>query len=92
MQQSITLNLPYDLSGDDWSKVLSVYREMDGWIEAQGCWFSSPDSDGHVGVSAEPSGLLVIGYTDAGLFRAWATKLCAKLSLSLQRPVYDAEM
>ena len=35
MDQSITLNIPQDLSDDQWEKISEVYRSMDGWIEGQ---------------------------------------------------------
>lgn len=41
--------------------------------------------------SVEPSGLLLEGNVDPVLFRGWVTKLCAKLTLTLRREVYDAE-
>jgi len=33
MKQTITLNLPYDLSESDWEKVSDVYTQMEGWVE-----------------------------------------------------------
>jgi adenylosuccinate synthase len=32
LQQDITLNIPYDLSEQEWAKVSAVYESMDGWL------------------------------------------------------------
>lgn len=94
MNQSITLNLPYDLADADWAKVQAVYESMDGWLPGQplSCWFGPLDSAQFVAASVEPSGLHLAGNVDSLLFRGWITKLCAKLSLALGREVYDAEV
>lgn len=94
MNQSITLNLPYDLAEADWVKVQAVYESMDGWFPGQplSCWFGPLDSSQFVAASVEPSGLHLAGNLDSLLFRGWVTKLCAKLSLALGREVYDAEV
>jgi len=92
MIQSITLNLPSDLSTADWNKVSAVYRSMDGWLEKHSSWFGPWDSERFIAVSVEPSGLLVEGNVDPLLFRGWITKLCAKLTAALGREVYDAEV
>ncbi|WP_116808196.1 hypothetical protein [Steroidobacter cummioxidans] len=94
MEQSITLNLPYDLTDAEWMKVLAVYRAMDGWVEGQNlpCWFGPLDSSRFVAASVEPSGLLVEGNLEPELFRGWVTKLCARLTVALGREVYDAEV
>ena len=94
MEQSITLNLPYDLTESDWSKVMAVYREMDHWVEDQAvpCWFGPLDSAKFVCASVEPSGLLILGNLEPLLFRGWVTKLCAKLTAALGREIYDAEV
>ncbi|PHV09949.1 hypothetical protein [Chitinimonas sp. BJB300] len=93
MNQSITLNLPYDLSEAEWVKVMEVYRSMDGWIEGEElpCWFGKLNATKFVVASVEPSGLLLEGNLDPLLFRGWVTKLCAKLTAALGREVYDAE-
>jgi len=93
MDNSITLNLPYDLSEPEWAKVLAVYCEMDGWVEGQAlpCWYGELDGAQFISASVEPSGLLVSGNIEPLLFRGWVTKLCAKLTSSLGREVYDAE-
>jgi hypothetical protein len=46
MQQSIALNLPYDLTDAEWTKVVAVYRAMGDWIEGQDipCWFGPLNS------------------------------------------------
>ena len=92
MIQSITLNLPYDLSKADWDKVSAVYRSMDGWLEEHSSWFGRWHSERFISASVEPSGLLVEGNVDPLFFRAWITKLCAKLINSLGKEVYDAEV
>ena len=94
MQQSITLNLPYDLSDSQWSKVMAVYRSMDGWVDEQElpCWFGPVDSSQFVAASVEPSGLLLEGNLEPLLFRGWVTKLCSRLTLALGWEVYDAEV
>jgi hypothetical protein len=92
MIQSITLNLPSDLTNADWDKVLAVYRSMDGWLEEHNSWFGSCDSERFITTSAEPSGLLIEGNVDPLLFRGWITKLCAKLTATLGKEVYDAEV
>lgn len=94
MEESITLNLPDSLSESDWTKVMAVYREMDGWVEGQAlpCWFGPLDGVQFVAASVEPSGLVISGNIDPLLFRGWVTKLCAKLTATLGREVYDAEV
>jgi hypothetical protein len=93
IEQSITLNLTYDLTESEWSKVMAVYRAMDGWIEGQElpCWFGPLDSARFVAASVEPSGLQISGRIEPLLFRGWVTKLCAKLTAILGREVYGAE-
>jgi len=94
MSESITLNLPYDLADADWAKVMEVYGSMDEWVPNQPvpCWFGPLDGARYVAASVEPSGLLLAGNIDPLLFRGWVTKLCAKLTLALNREVYDAEV
>ena len=91
MYQSITLNLPYELSDAEWGKISTVYRSMDGWIEDHSSWFGPPESEQYVTASSEPSGLLVEANIDPIHFRGWLTKLCARLTAALGREVYDAE-
>jgi len=92
MIQSITLNLPYDLSNADWDKVAAIYRAMDGWLEEYASWFGPQDSERFITASIEPGGLLVEGNIDPLLFRGWITKLCAKLTAALGKEIYDAEV
>ncbi|MFZ6757896.1 hypothetical protein ACO0K9_11865 [Undibacterium sp. Ji50W] len=94
MFQTITINLPIDMPASDWEKVSKVYREMDGWIENSEwpCWYGKEGSDRYISASAEPSGLLFDGEMEPGLWTAWFTVLCARLTLALGRPVHDAEM
>jgi len=93
MEQSITLNMPYDLSDAEWTSVADVYREMDGWIGGQAlpCWFGPLDSSEFIAASMEPGGLHISGLLEPQLFRGWVTKLCAKLTMTLGREIYDAE-
>ena len=93
MNQSITLNLPFDLSEVESVKIMAVYREMDAWIENEElpCWFGKLNDTKFIVASLEPSGLLLEGNLDPLLFRGWITKLCAKLTLALGREIYDAE-
>ncbi|GGY41297.1 hypothetical protein [Pseudoduganella albidiflava] len=92
MIHSITLNLPYDLSGADWVKVSAVYRSMNGWLDEHSSWFGPWGSERFIAASAEPSGLLVEGNVDPLFFRGWMTKLCAKLTAALGKEVHDAEL
>ena len=94
MEQSITLNLPRDLSDLEWSKVMNVYLDMGDWIEGEAvpCWFGPLDSARFITASVEPSGLLISGSIDPLLFRGWVTKLCAKLTAALGQEIYDAEV
>ena len=94
MNQSITLNLPYDLNDEEWAKIRAVYESMDEWQSGQAlpCWFGALDSPQNLAASVEPSGLLIEGELDLLLFRGWITKLCAKLTAALGREVYDAEV
>ncbi len=94
MEQSITLNLPYDLPESDWDKVMSVYESMDGWLgnSKEAFWYGNSPGASFIYVSSEPSGLIVTGNVDEILWVGWVSKLCAKLSFALKREVYDAEM
>jgi hypothetical protein len=94
MNQSITLNLPYELSESEWAKVQAVYESMDAWLPGQEvpCWFGPLQGPQFLAASVEPSGLLLEANLDPLLFRGWVTKLCAKLTLVLGREVYDAEV
>lgn len=94
MIHSITINLPYDLSESEWAKVMAVYESMNDWVPGQAmpCWFGSLDSPRYLAASIEPGGLLLEGNVDPLLFRGWVTKLCAKLTLALNREVHDAEI
>jgi hypothetical protein len=93
-RQSITLNLPYDLTAAEWKKVSEVFRSMDGWINdsAQQSWYGVEGDPRFIWASVEPSGLLLEGEIELGLWIGWLTVLCARLSLSLNREVCDAEM
>jgi hypothetical protein len=92
--ESITLNIPYDLTEVEWEKVMLAYREMGEFVEGEqvACWLGPLDSERFIAASVEPSGLLVSGTVDPLLFRGWVTKLCAKLTTALGREIYDAEV
>jgi hypothetical protein len=94
MYQSITLNLPYDLAEDEWEKVEAVFRTMDGWLEAidHPTWFGTDKDHPYIWASVEPSGLLLEGELEPGLWTGWLTVLCARLTLALGREIHDAEV
>jgi hypothetical protein len=94
MDQSITLNVPIDLTDRESKAVLAVYRSMNGWINAENgiYWYGNSPGAPFINVSSEPSGLVVTGNVDEMLWLGWITKLCAKLSIALNREIYDAEM
>lgn len=94
MEQSITLNLPYDLTDDEWDKVIDVFSSLDGWLPAtdEPTWYGSPGEPRHVAASMEPGGLVLQGRLEPGLWTGWVSVLCARLSLALGREIRDAEM
>ena len=93
MSQSITLNVPVELSPQDWEKVAAVFRELDGWMESnEACWYGHENDKKYITASAEPGGLLLEGEIDGGLWTGWISVLCAKLTLALGREIHDAEM
>lgn len=71
MNQSITLNLPYNLAEPEWAKVIAVYESMDAWVPGQAlpCWFGTLHSSKYLAASVEPSGLVLEGNVDPLLFR-----------------------
>jgi hypothetical protein len=94
---SITLNLPYDLSEEQWLAVDRVFREMDGWVghaenDNTPQWYGTASSPKHVWASVEPSGLLIDGNLDQSHWTGWISTLCTRLSLALQCEIRDAEM
>ncbi|MGB3511620.1 MAG: hypothetical protein WBA93_20755 [Microcoleaceae cyanobacterium] len=93
VKQTITLNLPYDLSDSDWEKVSIVYKQMDGWIDNHDgpYWFGTEEDDQYIWASVEPSGLLLSGKIDEMIWIGWITVLCAKLTLALGREIHNAE-
>lgn len=94
MDQSITLNIPHDLSDEDWDKISEVYRSMDGWIDGKDFpyWYGTEADDRYISVSYEPSGLLFSGNVNDDLWVGWLTQICAKLSIALNREIHDATM
>jgi len=91
---NIILNLPPDLSDDEWAKVSQVYSSIEGFIEGSElpCWFGEDGNSRYICVSAEPSGLLCFGRIEEGIWVGWVSQICARLSLALGREVSDAEM
>ena len=94
MEQSITLNLPYDLSDNDWEKVSIIYKNMGGWLNntEQAYWYGTEQDKQYIYASIEPSGLVISGKVNEMIWLGWVTKLCAKLTHALGREVYDAEI
>jgi hypothetical protein len=94
---SITLNLPYDLTEEQWRIVDEVYRRMDGWIGYSSIdqtpqWYGTESDPQYIWASIEPSGLLIEGKLDSRRWTGWISVLCARLTLQLSREIYDAEM
>jgi hypothetical protein len=94
MEQTITLNMPYDLSESECKAVMTVYESMDGWINADNgiYWYGNSPGAPFINASSEASGLVVTGSIDEIIWLGWITKLSAKLSIALNREIYDAEM
>jgi len=94
MELSITLNLPNNLSEQEWEEVSAVYKSMDGWLDnnEQAYWYGTEEDSEFISASVEPSGLVISGKVNQIIWLAWCTKLCAKLSHALNREIYDAEM
>lgn len=93
VDQSITLNLPYDLSDETWQKVAVVYQQMEGWLGVNDVpwWFGNEDDPRHISASVEPSGLLIEGRLESEVWIQWIDTLCARLSELLGFEVSDAE-
>ena len=94
---TITLNLPYDLSRQQWAAVDSVFEGMDGWLgydqrDNTPQWYGDEPATQFVWASVEPSGLLVEGNLEPSLWTGWISVLCARLSLALQMEIRDAEI
>lgn len=94
MEQSITLNVPTNLSPEDWRRVAAIYETLDGWMaDPNGAyWYGREGDVRYIWGSAEPSGLLFCGRVEPSLWCGWITVLCSRLSLALAREVHDAEM
>jgi len=94
MRQSITLNIRYDIPEDEWQKIDTVYRSMDGWFDSQDVsrWYGMKDAPRHILASVEPGGILFEGEMESGLWTGWLTVLCARLTMALGREVHDVEM
>ncbi|SFO91522.1 hypothetical protein [Variovorax sp. PDC80] len=94
MRQDITLNIPYDLSNEEWEKVAAVYASLDGWLDDQDgpAWYGREGDARYIGSSVEPSGIQFFGEVETLLWTGWLTVLCARMSLALGREVHDAEV
>lgn len=94
MRQDITLNIPYDLSNEEWEKVAAVYASLDGWLgDPDGpAWYGREGDARYIGSSVEPSGIQFFGEVETLLWTGWLTVLCARMSLALGREVHDAEV
>ena len=94
MIQQITINIRYDIPDNEWDIIGKVYRSMDGWLGADDLprWFGYDNDPRNISASVEPGGILFSGQMEAGLWTAWLTVLCARLSLALGREIHDAEM
>lgn len=92
MQQDITLNIPYDLSEQEWLKVSAVYESLDGWLgDRDGpAWYGQEGDARYIWASVEPSGIQFCGEVETPIWIAWLTVLCARMSLALGREVRDA--
>jgi len=94
---TITLSLPYDLSGEQWAAVDRVFQSMDGWlgrkqIDNTPQWYGDESDERFVWASVEPGGLLLEGELEPKVWTGWISVLCARLSLALQMEVRDVEM
>ena len=89
----ITLNIRYDLPEQEWSKVLAVYRSMEGWIEGAPIsrWYGSDADAKFIEASVEPGGIVFEGVVEPSLWTSWLTVLCARLTHALGREIHDAE-
>lgn len=94
MNQSITLNIRYDIPESEWKKIGDVYRCMDGWLEDQQSpyWYGTEADPQYIWASVEPGGIQFVGEIEPSLWTGWLTVLCAKLTLALGREIHDAEM
>ncbi|ANM17753.1 hypothetical protein AMK06_CH02868 [Rhizobium sp. N541] len=94
MQQTITLNVGPHLSDDQWKTIGEVYRSMDGWVEGtqMPCWYGEEEYADYITASAEPSGLILEGNVEPGLWTGWISVICARLTMALGFPVHDATM
>jgi hypothetical protein len=92
-RQSMTPNLPYDLSDENWGRVAAVYRNMEGWIESTDVprWFGNEDGPKQISASVEPSGLLLEGRLESDAWAKWIDLLSTRLSAALGFKVRDAE-
>jgi len=94
LKQDITLNIPYNLTKQDWDKVTAVYESMDGWLDSTNgpAWYGREGDARFIWASVEPSGIQLAGVVETPLWIGWLTVLCARMSLALGREVRDACM
>lgn len=95
-KHSVTLNIPYDLSPGQWQSLVEVYKTMPGWIDGsgrEGCpmWWPDGIGAGMIGVSVEPSGLLISGDVSQLMWSRWISEFerCATAALGFR--VHDAQ-
>ncbi|WP_338814885.1 hypothetical protein V9L05_06745 [Bernardetia sp. Wsw4-3y2] len=79
-QQSMNLNIRYDLPNEIWETVIPViYESMEGWLgfENDGIayWFSVDKTKKHIWTSVEPSGLLFVGMMKDDEWKQWKLKI-----------------
>ncbi|MDA8522943.1 hypothetical protein [Acidovorax sp. NCPPB 4044] len=94
MRHEITLNIPYDLSDEQWAKVMDIYASLDGWLgdRNEPAWYGREGDERCIGASVEPGGIQFFGEVETPLWTGWLTVLCARMSLALGREVHDAEV
>ena len=91
------LNLHYDLPTEEWQKVARVFKSMEGYIDRTGCsedypsWFGEDGSEKFIALKVEASGFAISSRMNEGVWTAWITKLCARLSLALGKEVHITE-
>lgn len=75
----MNLNIRYDAPDSVWSKVPSIYKQMEGWIgyDTNGIpyWFSFDESEKYICASVEPSGLFFSGLMDDAEWELWAKQI-----------------
>lgn len=92
---SITMNIPYDMSAEDWTRLAAVYEAMLGWqgYLPDGCpvWYPDGPDKGEISASVEPSGLLLEGDVSEATWKLWLSEFMQRTSAALGFAVRDAE-